>query len=399
MTLVFKELARNSIGEGNLGFSIDMVDGETNLRIDSPTAAKLEALVTKLIGGVDFKPIPNNGQSIAYGGIRRSLPMRHAWSRNLFITAIKGLRGVGRHTAEVSEQDIFVPVLSGYPLYSNYECQVQFTAPDYEIKPNSEIKTIRSQYYNANGQLVSFNYSNEWIRYLEWKEISDPQVLSSKYGSMYAETSDDAAPGGPAATLTGARYQGTPFQIMPNSIIKMKWHRVPLSFLTSPNSFIRNMPIGTINQYDWFDPKGDGRPMFKRATLRYDGYTHTHYSPPVRASNGDMFGFQFGLATDKLCDIEFTFARTNRDRFAERLPTHAQANLNWLVGGWNLLPWPRIPNRYFFWHWVDETDAVTRLDQTKWFPSHNSAPLELLFTNPDAPQPERNNMLEFKPET
>ena len=54
-------------------------------------------------------------------------------------------------------------------------------------------------------------------------------------------------------------------------------------------------------------------------------------------------------------------------------------NANWVVGGHNLLPW-LTTRKYYYATTYDPASPAT---QAKWFPSYNSFPFELLFTDPD----------------
>jgi hypothetical protein len=52
-----------------------------------------------------------------------------------------------------------------------------------------------------------------------------------------------------------------------------------------------------------------------------------------------------------------------------------------VVAGHNLLPW--LTTRMFYY--VSSEGVPDKTDDTKWRPTYNSFPFELLFTDPDAP--------------
>lgn len=404
MPLVYRELNRGSTSESSVGFAVDSARGEGVYILINPTKADLQNLPMELLGGVDLRPISNAGQqSQQPSHIRRYLPKRHPIYDSMVFTAITGVRGVGtKDNPQPGTVDVNLGNVQGFILWPQYEVGVEYApASTYgNLKPDPFIKTTQATYYNYLGTTVSYNYTNEWIRYTTWAESPSGDVVTSKFGQMKFTTGSGGAPGS-SSPETAAQYQGTPYQTLPDSIFKIKWQQVPLSFLTSPFSYIRNCPLGVINQSSFFDPNGDGATMFPAGSLQYMGYSYRDYTPPIPASLGSFAYVGLGSDTSRLCDIDFTFKRTTRQRFARDLPTAnqvgADVNQNWIIGGFNLQPQLATPNSYYYTHSIDQTPGGDVNNKAKWFPHHNSFPFQLFFTNPDAVQPFRASMLEVLP--
>lgn len=389
------EIARDNLAAMSVGFGPDGARGKTSFAVTAVDHTELRAVITTLMGDLDFSVTP------VVHRLTRILPMRHPYFYNLFINAITNFQGVGKQVPTTSRADPVTlnrPIWGAqYPHYSAYQVDVDVMPRSYSVLPDSSITTTTSSYYNANGAATSYTYATEWMRYVTWAERSaEPQLLTSKFGQMYFKTQDNAAPGN-ADVKSAAHVQAAPYQVMPDSVIAMRWYQVPLRFITSKWSYLRNCPVGVINQFDWFDPFPGADKMFPKASLRYGGASIVReYDPPTTRAAAVLLGIPIGLETNKLCDIEMIFYRTTRDRFRANVPTAAQSNLNWIPRGWNLQPWLTTPNKYYFFHTAkkgDENNAVFHA------PPHNSFPFELFFTDPDGVQPNRPQMIEVNPDT
>ncbi len=391
---------KNSQGADSPGYSINEARGVSVFEFDKPTKKDLQTLPTVLIGGVDLS---TRGATSPYVGVRRTMPLPHPWSNSLVVTSVTGIRGIGQWIRSVggfnSQLGVKIP---DFPLYPAYEIGVEYGAPIYQPKADSFIKSLTGSYVNYLGVNVPFKTCNEWIRFVSWKRTEETNVISKKTGMMFYATSDDMEPG--ASTPTGAsQYPAAPYQALPDSIILMKWHQVPYSYITSPRSFISNCPHGVLNQFDFYDAKGDGDCKWKAGALRYGGVTVEDYRPPIPPEITNLLGMNLGTDDNKLVDITFTFYETNRQRLADRLPSPesvgAGVNKNWLIKGWNLQPYLNKPNRYFYSHTIAQGVSDDPADKTKWYPHHFSFPFELFFMDPELAQPDgfAANAIEVKP--
>ncbi len=385
------------IAEESMGFSVGEAKATIPTKLHNPSKKNLQDTPTAILGGVDLRP-----QNMRKNpGILRFMPLGHPVARSLVATSISGVRGAGKYTMEPPRNDPFLGNVPGFPLWEDYEIGIDYSAPLYPIRPDSFIKRLTGYYYNRLGTRVKYYYANEWHRFTRWMETPDHEILGNKNAQMFFETSDNAPPGAPP-NKTHTQFAGTPFQALPNSTVKVKWYQVPYSFVDSDYSYLANCPIGVINQNPISLPRPDGTSKtYQAGTLLWGGFSYTDYYPSIPADGGQLFGLNLGFNESKLVDIEMTFKRTTRDKFALRVPSRARvgadANGNWILGGWNLQPVSNIPFVYSYAHYVDSLNADTRLDKTKWFPTHFSFPFELFFSNPDYDQPDRANMIEVKP--
>jgi hypothetical protein len=395
--MIYKEASRGNHGEGSVAFTamaargggtfiMEMVDP------DNPTIEELGTALVDLVGAVDislYGPGPGRSNPLF---ITRRLPRRHPFSETLIVVGATA-RGVGKYAPADERPDPNIPVIEGYPIYPCYEIEVEFGTFLGNVLPDSSITTGESEYINYKGDTVAFKYAREWLRNVTRTEIPTGEVLTGKFGQFVIETSDNLAPGGPMTAGGGgaAQWTGNPFQQMPDAVVKFLWEGVPDTYLTSPNSYLRNCPVGVINQFDFYSPIPGAPEMYPSGTLRYGGYTYTQYVPPIHS------GVDILLDERKLVNIEITCHSTTRDRFAERVPDRPPGiNKNWLYNGWNLVPNLMYPNQYFYCHTYKGEAKEDRSNIAFWQPAYNSFPFELFWTNPDADQPDRDHMLEVR---
>jgi hypothetical protein len=158
---------------------------------------------------------------------------------------------------------------------------------------------------------------------------------------------------------------------LPNETIKIIWYRVPYRYVKSANSYLNRFRF-RVNQKAW-ENYGPGE-------LLYAGYTPRRFSPPIVGLDPAWESGVF--STEKLCDITLEFIRTSREAEtipSTTLPPYSDTNRSWVMAGHNLLP--HFRDRKFYYA------SVNNADPTKQFPMFLSFPLELLFVDPDVPNP------------
>ena len=141
----------------------------------------------------------------------------------------------------------------------------------------------------------------------------------------------------------------------------MTWIGIPWRYVTSSKSWITSL-LCRINQNDWW--------LWKKGQLLYLNYDIHKYTAAVPS----LETIDEIVTTQKLCNVTFTFLLAMRP--PRDAPTMPLANQNWVSAGHNLMPWYQDRTGFFYIS-ADSTVAAQQ------YPPWNSAPYELLFTDPD----------------
>ncbi len=313
-------------------------------------------------------------------GLTRALPLAHPVFPWLYATDVTEFRGVGKNALNASAAQLEAPAIAPkYWRYAKYYVTVTFQSRPYAVLSDNSAGNVVETVVNYDNTTKHVTAAQEWLRYTDWEPISQPDSVTATQGEMYFRS--DALripfPGG-----AFPRYSGMPRMFLNNQLIKFIWYQVPFTYISSTNSYI-NAFRGKINQLDWFN--------WSAGELLYLDYRIKRYTPPVPALDQvpNPFAEDPGnktFSTAKLVDVEFSFldtVRTTND-------TYTPANRNWIVKGHNLLPYWIDRKNFHYATTFNKADgaAPAGSDQTQWYPSWLSVPFSLLFTNPDAAQPE-----------
>ncbi len=349
------------------------------------TYARGNELLASADMGIAVKEILG-GTSAGAGnfGLKRTLPLAHPTFPWLYADAVTDFRGVGRNGLNASAAQLEAPAISPqYWRYAKYYATVTFTSRPYAVLSDNSVGNVSESLANFAGVAKTVQAAQEWLRYTDWEPISQPDSVTATQGEMYFRNAllkiGDQFP----------RYSGMPRMFLNNQLIRFTWYQVPFSYISSTNSYINSFR-GKINQINWFN--------WAAGELLYLDYRIKRYTPPVPALQilDNPFNEQpppvppllpgKTFSTAKLVDVEFSFldtVRTTND-------TYVPANNNWIVKGHNLLPY-WIDRKYFHYATTfNKADGAVPAgsDQAQWYPSWLSVPFSLLFTNPDADQPD-----------
>lgn len=320
---------------------------------------ELYAQILALIGGTSTE--------VGDGSIDRTLPRAHPRFPSLFAEDITLRPPPGEDYREGDEasEGLEAPTLDGYAAYVGYELDVLFTQRPFAVVKNESMRPRLGDYWDEDGNAVAYVYAPEWLRYTTYETEDASQLVdASLAGGMRFRAPD-------VAGVNNKQYSATPTLRVPDQKITMRWYQVPQRYLDSDNSFL-NRYVGYINQevfYGW----AEGSLLFLGAKK-----TKT-YSPPAFEALADEI-FPGIFTTEKLCDIELTFLRTQRTAGAD-VPENLRPNRNWLAKGHNLLP--DFLTRKYYYATTAPTGADAN-DATKWYPSYQSVPFQLLYQDPDA---------------
>lgn len=315
------------------------------------------------------------------GKINRVLPLRHPQYQWLFADWFRP-RGVGISailtTPSPGQGSSIIPQ---FPLYATYDADISFSQRDYNSWQDADIKAYADTGYKKDGSSYSYTYATEWLRFCIFELAGLNTFINAQQGQMKFRASGS----GGSAQPDGLQYQDNPRLFLPDSALKVKWYAVPYRYLTSANSYLRNF-IGHINQYDWGDTQTSNTPAFgpyKAGSLLYHGARPLAIYSNVVPDEGLLaFNMSNGFSRSRVCDLELEFTFTARTIGSDsgNVPDMSSVNKNWIVAGHNLLPW--LTTRKFYY--ATTFDPANPATQASWFPTYNSFPFSLYFTDPDA---------------
>lgn len=346
------------------GFAVEGGKSTRVWELDEPNEEDIGAAITLILGGTTYAAQPS-------GRLNRTLPLADPEFPWLYASSIPSIKGFGRYGKQEADSELEAPSFPFFSFWSNYLFTVESTPRPYPVLPDAGIRRKSSFWYPETGGGTtpqSFTYVEEWNRFCDWDMIPQNDYITQQRGSMQFKT-------GSGTGANGLSYVAMPRTFMPNAIFKVTWFLVPLRYIISPNSYLRRWR-GRVNQFDWTGPGGL---QFNSGELLYMAYSQKKYTPPVQKII-NLGGGSSVDSTSKLCNIELTFLHTSR--VGTDLPADP-TNQNYVVGGHNLLPYPGgkasgspVVPKGFYYAQTNDTDHT---------PSWLSFPLEILFTDPDAP--------------
>jgi hypothetical protein len=388
MTLVFLEqtpkdggrIASGCSMQGG-GSTIDYIVQDQDSQGQSfVSTTDLANIWTKVLGDVDL-----NNQMPGDGRIKRINPMSHPMFPYWYATSIKSLIGVGEWKFNPS---LLLPrggssrarQFPNFALYKRYRAVVEFAPSPFAILEDSYIRMNSAQWCHPDGSFVLYKYATERLRNTWYTMKNQFTPVTLPLGNFVFDDTDP--------NIAGKPFLASIKKFVPNSIMSFYWSRVPFRYVASPYSYLRKF-VGMINQ-GTFAPGGFVGGVLDPGQLLYLGYQPTMYNPPVPKSAPWAPGT---FSTEKLCDLELEFYLTNR--YCSTVPGLANnssqltANENWIASGHNLQP-SHLDN-YFHYvaigNPVDVPGISKAVPAAKRFPAWQSFPIELLFTDPDFPQP------------
>jgi hypothetical protein len=300
----------------------------------------------------------------APGRLNRTLPLIDPLIPWLYASDIQAMRGFGTYQLTSPQTTTQTNNFPGFALWSNYDFTVASSTRPYPVISDDQIVKATSTWQDISGTNQKTDYYPEWNRFCDFTFTPKAEWLEQQRGSSYFVTGTNNEPGANAQQTS----QQSVRMLMPDSIFKIMWVGVPLRYVLSKNSYLTRFR-GRINQNSWEGPGGVGT-TFAPGSLLYWDFVPRIYMPPVPISINWAGSF---LDYTRLCDVELIFMHTSRT------VTDAPAsgtNKNYIVGGFNLLPY--LPRRQFYY-------AENRDLGGNKYPQFWSIPVEILFSDPDAP--------------
>jgi len=327
---------------------------------DPPTALDVRETVQYFLGDTAFESFD--------GQIQRTLPLAHPIYPNMVADSVNVVPvGGDKFSWEVTDPDetLEAPPPKTYVLWEAYEFTVNYSPVPYALIRDENIQRTEGQWTDTDGTPKSYFYWTEWWRYTDQEVKSRDEIIKAKYGKMKYRS---------ASGNVNAPYTSLAMMPLPNDSLFVTWYRVPYRYVKSTNSYLRRFRY-RVNQFTW-EGYNPGELLFK-------GYTPRRFAPPLAGADPAWESTSIA-STEKLCDIVLEFIvtrRTGTDLPAMTNPPYSNVNGNWILAGHNLMPYFRDRKFYYV---SCEPKAP---DSSKEFPHWTSFPVELLFTDPDVPQP------------
>lgn len=319
---------------------------------------------TDILGGCQYTPTNT-------GHLARELPLAdpvHGW---IFATDITSIEGYGTYGSQAASAALEAPAFPNFTFWEFYRLTVESHQRPYALLQDASIPLISGSWYpetadgGAGDVATAFQYVMEQNRYTTAQEIPQNDYVTRKIGQMVCNSSD---------AQNGTTFQDEPRVFLPNSLYVVKWFFVPLRYVISGNSYLPRWR-GRVNQNNFTGPEGR---VFTPGQLLFLNYSYEPYTPPVQKLVA-LGGKTNVVSTEKFVHLTLTFLFTNRSIASAVGST--PTNKNYVLAGHNLLPTGNdLAFRAFQTNTTVGAGAVTYGP-----PLFLSAPLEILFTDPDAP--------------
>lgn len=300
------------------------------------------------------------------GRIFRSLPIRcpkKGFTR-LYAASVPAIRPAPNSLHEPAYDDnpsidlggnaVIGGDLSGYAHHQQYLIDVEFLPRPYTLKANRDIRVRDLTWWDVNGEEVSTPIAEEWKRFTDHWTIDREDIATAIVGTGSKFKSTDS--------MNGVPFNAQTSVWLPNFTFKIKWSEVPWRYYSSLSSFLRLLR-GKVNQFEFFG--------YQPGELLYTNTTYVRYDRGIPLPDDDEAFFD--SEEQKLADFEITFIGTS-GRIGTALPA-PPANPNHIMAGHNL-GIDLLSKRYRY--------VVTNDKDNLEEPPYLSAPMELLFTDPDA---------------
>ena len=343
----------------------------------------LQQLVPLMIGTVFTTPSSPR--------LSRVLPVCSPLYPSFYASSISNLRGIGqmqmvatntfsKTTAQATPDGPQpMPYLAVYP---QYYFDVDFSPRPYAALYDASVAVNEVTWWlpptsstNVNtGQPITSKLATEWVRFTEFDIVPQNENITGTVGRLKLNTTDPKGP-------IDAFAPGMAKILLPNQLLRMRWHQVPLSWYISANSYLRQY-VGYLNQADWYTVGGSQ--LFPAGSLLYLGCNPEPYTSPVL----QLQAWASGNFTDwKLCTMTLTFLVTSRisAQYNGSPDVPTPGNPNFITAGHNLLPWFQGNRLYYYTTLISKIrSGMTTITNVAppWF----SIPFDLLFTNPNKQQ-------------
>jgi len=335
-------------GESSTTASFSFTNSGSNREylINCDSLTLVQDFIKEIIGDTN----PKKGD----GRLKRKLPRGDPEWPFLYAETVSGVRGVGDNWWARNENVFEAPAIGDFAYYPNRRFNVSFAPRPYAVIRDEAITVDTRSYFNTAGVATDYLATTEYSRYTTIETEDLYQVVTAKQGAMVFR---GGAP-------DGKPYMAQPRIPLPDYLVTIIWYQVPARYLTSNNSYFRKY-VGQINQRPW-NGFGDGELLFLGAKAS------RWYSPPIPEmfsltnENGPLV-----TSTAKLVDIKMSFLGTKREAAATPVIT----NENFIAKGHNCLP-----------YWEDKKFYYCS-SQNSNTPTFFSFPVDVLFTDPDAPLP------------
>lgn len=319
------------------------------------------------------------------GKLNRKLPMAHPAFPFWYASAINDIQGTGKYV-KVRIPNVAgleaPPISADYALYPIYNVKVQFTPRPYHLLKDSRIRVLQSDWFPDNdtgaGPGLKYWYAEEWLRYVDISIEPVEDSITATHGEMIFRDPD----------VFGFRYSGMPRLYLKNQRVVLKWDQIPYRYVTSANSYIKKYR-GRVNQEKFMN--------WNPGELLYLGFKIARrYTPPVPrlvaiedvgGALGDPFAGGGVFSTEKFVDLELNFLETTRKASGVTY-NPAAFNRNWVNAGMNLEA--LSADRKFHYATSYKRGGFAGADaanQNFWTPSWLSVPHQVLFFDPDFPNP------------
>lgn len=349
MSEIVKKFRERKAGRSPNPFSIGVKGGAATVSGYIPTDDVVEFLKAAIenatpMGGTDPR-------------IKRTLPLAHPQYPWLFLDSVDGAGIEFSEKADADPEGVLeAPPLHDYGVYVDHELNLKFSTRPYSVATDSQIPVTTLTWYEDDGSTENTQYAKEWYRYVEWLPQPAAEYLTAETGQFLfdAPVTFPTAPGDspPSAGKGQIRL------LVPSRTYRLRWYRVPQSFLLSNNNRFDNAQ-GRVNQFAWegFDPGT----LLLQSVSPIDTYT-----PPF-PEFVTYDGSTALVSQEKLVDLEFVFLYRNPICAEVVTPTNASH----IANGHNLVP-RGITRKWYY--------AKTAGNGEPIYPSY---PYELLFGNPD----------------
>lgn len=349
---LYEDVADGSVEGARVGFSPEGGKTERIWQITPDDITDLVESFPIIVGKCEYDASSN-------GKLTRTLPLADPLYPWLYASALNGIQGYGQYDAIDADPQLEAPTFEKGAFWSHYRLGVESLPRPFPVLPDHYIPSNTGTWYPETDPGTTpeqYVYAEEQRRFCTWDMVPQSDYVTQQKGSMKFN-SDDAA--------NSHIFQAMPRYYLPNSLYTVTWYYVPIRLIISAKSYIMRWR-GRVNQNAMTGPDGL---RFEPGELLYLNFSQKMFTPPVQTVV-NLGGYSKIISTEKFAHITFQFLFTRRKLFSS--PSVAPTNLNFVVGGHNLLPWMDGNFRYA----EVSTDSTRR-------PTWLSAPLETLFTDCD----------------
>lgn len=301
------------------------------------------------------------------GRLTRTLPRAHPTYEGFFAVGVSSLTGLGKPSL-VTIDDPFLEaprIVDAYAEYPVYLAMVEFAPLPYYVLQDETIEVEEMSWYDEAGDTQVITVASEQDRFCDVEVVPASEMLAAQTGYLQF-VRGDGTPSDPLGVTSGTpaphayTFSGFPSMWIPKSNVKIRWYRVPESYVASSSSYLREFQ-GKVNQTTFTC----GRYSFLKGTLLYLNYTQKRYTPPIP----ERSPFDGTISAEKIVDLELNFLLIERTSPSAPTPS----NPNYIAAGHNLMPWINGDRSFYY------VQSAT----TPSHPLYKSREFQQLFTDPE----------------